>query len=215
MIVTTLNCRGLASLPKNIAIRRLVKDQFINVLFLQEIMGDGFSLAGELELFLSDWVFISLDAKGKSGGLLLGWRIRHFQLLSVWAVDSGLFASLYSIEMKEVLCFMNIYGPYLDRVRFWNNLLSLECLKTTRLIFGGDLNFSLGCLESWGVKASVDSLSDFFSENLDAFGLVDAVPHVLAPTWSNRRVGTENICKRLDRLLISVDFLDLYLHLRQ
>ena len=214
MIVTTLNCRGLASLPKKLVVRRLVEDQFIDVLFLQEIMGDGFSLAGELELMLFGWVFISLDAKGKSGGLLLGWRIRHFQFLSAWAVDSGLFASLYSIEMKEVFCFMNIYGPYLDRVRFWNNLLSLECLKTTRLIFGGDLNFSLGCSEIWGEKAHVDSLSDFFSENLDAFGLVDVVPHVLAPTWSNRRVGNENICKRLDRLLVSAVFLDLDLHLR-
>ena len=122
-----------------------MEDQFIDVLFLQEIMGDGLSLAGEMESLLSGWVFISLDAKGKSGGLLLGWRIRHFQFLSAWAVDSGLFASLYYIEMKEVFYFMNIYGPYLDRVSFWNNLLSLECLKTTRLIFGGDLNFSLGC----------------------------------------------------------------------
>ena len=190
-------------------------NQFIDVLFLQEIMGDGLSLAGELELLLSGWVFISLDAKGKSGGLLLGWRIIHIQLLSAWAVDSGLFASLYSIEMKEVFYFMNIYGPYLDRVRFWNNLLSLECIKTTRLIFGGDLNFSLGYSEIWGEKARVDSLSNFFSENLDAFGLVDVVPHVLAPTLSNRRVGNENICKRLDRLLVSADFLDLDFHLRQ
>ena len=147
MIVTTLNCWGLASLPKKLVVRRLVEDQFIDVLFLQEIMGDGLSLAGELELLLSGWVFISLDAKGKSRGLLLGWRIRHFELLSVWVVDSGLFASLYSIEMKELFYFMNIYGPYLDRVRSWNNLLSLECLKTTRLIFGEDMNFSLGCSE--------------------------------------------------------------------
>ena len=57
---------------------RLVEDQLINVLFLQEIMGDGQSLAGELELLLSSWVFISLDAKAKYGVLLLGWRIRHF-----------------------------------------------------------------------------------------------------------------------------------------
>ena len=130
-------------------------------------------------------------------------------------MDSGLFASLYSIEMKEVLCFMNIYGPYLDRVRFWNNLLSLDCLKTSRLIFGGDLNFSLGCSEIWGEKATVDSLSDFFSVSLDGFGLVDIVPHVLAPTWSKGRVENENICKRLDRILVSTDFLDLDLHLWQ
>ena len=72
MIVTTLNYRGLASLPKKLAARRLVEDRFIDVFFLEEIMGDGLSLAGEMESLLSGWVFISLDAKGKSGGLLLG-----------------------------------------------------------------------------------------------------------------------------------------------
>ena len=52
MIMTTLNCRGLACLPKKLAFHRLIEDQFIDVLFLQEIMGNGLSLAGELELML-------------------------------------------------------------------------------------------------------------------------------------------------------------------
>ena len=52
MIMTTLNCRGLASLPKKLVVRRLIEDQFINVLFLQEIMGNGISFVGELELML-------------------------------------------------------------------------------------------------------------------------------------------------------------------
>ena len=64
-------------------------------------MGNGLSLDGELELMLPGLIFISLDAKGNSGGLLIGWRKRHFNLLNAWAVDSGLFASLYSIEMKD------------------------------------------------------------------------------------------------------------------
>ena len=111
MIVRTLNCRGLASLAKKLAIHRLVEDQNIDVLFLQEIMGNGICLATEMESMLVGWIFISLDAKGNSGGLLIGWRKRLFNLVNAWAMDSGLFASLYSIEMKEVYCFMNIYGP--------------------------------------------------------------------------------------------------------
>ena len=117
--------------------RRLVEDQLIDVLFLQEIMGDGKSLAGEMESLLFGWDFISLDAKGRSGGLLLGWRLRHFHFLSAWAMASGLFVSLFAIEMKEYFLFMNIYGPYLDKERFWNNIFSLDCLKNSRLIFGG------------------------------------------------------------------------------
>ena len=105
--------------------------------FLQEIMSDGHVIAGEMEVLLSGWTLISVDAKGRSGGLLLGWRTRLFQFLSAWAVESGLFASLFSIEMKESFCFMNIYGPYLDRERFWNNIFSLDCLKNSKLIIGG------------------------------------------------------------------------------
>ena len=44
---------------------------------------------------------------------------------------------------------------------------------------------------------------------------MDLVLSVILPTWSNRRVGCENICKRLDRLLVSTDFLDCDLHFRQ
>ena len=54
----------------------------------------------------------------------------------------------------------------------------------------------------------MDSLSDFFTKSLENFGLVDIVPYVMLPTWTNRRVGAENICKILDRFLISSDMLD-------
>ena len=91
MIVTTLNCRGLASLPKKLAVRRLVEDHNIDVLFLQEIMGNGLCLATEMESMLVGWIFISLDAKGKSGGLLIGWRNRHFKLVNAWVVESYLY----------------------------------------------------------------------------------------------------------------------------
>ena len=52
MIVMTLNCRGLASKPKKLAICRLVFDQSVDVLFLQETMGDGVLFACNMELLL-------------------------------------------------------------------------------------------------------------------------------------------------------------------
>ena len=130
-------------------------------------------------------------------------------------MGSGLCTSLYSIELKVVLCFFNLYGPYADREIFWTNLSSLECFKNNNMIFGGDLNFSFGFSEIWGVKAKVDSLYDFFSRYLDVLGLVDLTPSVLLATWYNRRFGGENICKRLDRPLNSADLLDCDLHFRQ
>ena len=77
-------------------------------------------------------------------------------------MESGLCVSLYLIEIKMDLCFVNVYGPYVEKERFWNNLLDFECLKCTKLILGGDLNFSLGLLKIWGCRARIDCLSDFF-----------------------------------------------------
>ena len=111
--------------------------------------------------------------------------------------------------------FLNLYGPYVDREVYWSHLVSLDCFKSSSLIMGGDLNFSMGYSEIWGTKARVDPLSDFFNRQLDGLGLVDIAPVVFLPTWSNRRIGIENISKRLDRLLISADLLDCDFHFRQ
>ena len=124
--------------------------------------------------------------------------------------------TLFSIELKMNLCFFNLYGPYVDRESFWINLLKLECLKSYTLILGGDLKFYVGFSEIWGEKARVDTFSNFFTrQTVDGLALVDIAPSIILPTWSNSRIGSENIYKRLDRLLISADLLDCDLHFRQ
>ena len=60
MIVMTLNYRGLASKPKKLAICRLVSEQSVDVLFLQETMGDGVLFAGNMESLLPGWTFFFL-----------------------------------------------------------------------------------------------------------------------------------------------------------
>ena len=72
--------------------------------------------------------------------------------------------------------------------------MELDCLKCEKLILGGDLNFSMGLSEIRGTRARLDSLSDSFIKYLETFGLVDIVPSVMLPTWTNRRVGAKRIC---------------------
>ena len=84
----------------------------------------------------------------------------------------------------------------------------MECFKCPNLVVGGDLNFSLGQSEIWGVKARVDVLTDFFINLLEGLGLIDITPLDSIPNWSNRRIGPKSICKRVDKLLLSTDFLD-------
>ena len=171
-------------------------------------MGNGVLFVVEMESILKGWTFLSLDAQGKSGGLLLGLKSRFFHLLNAWGVGSGLCASLFSLELNLDVCLVNIYGPCIDREVFWKNLLELDCMKCEKLILGGDLNFTMGLSKIWGFRARLDSLFDFFTKILETHGLVDIIPTVMVPTWTNRRTGNENICKILDRFLLSVDMLD-------
>ena len=67
MIVMTLNCRGLASKPKKLAICRLVFDHSMDVLFLQETMGDGVLFACNMELLLPSRNFVLWMLKENRG----------------------------------------------------------------------------------------------------------------------------------------------------
>ena len=117
-------------------------------------------------------------------------------------MNSSLCAALHSFELQLDLCFINIYGPYTEREVFLNNLLGMNCFSYPNLVVGGDLNFSLGHSKIWGVKARVDVLTDFFTHLFEDLGLIDITPLDSRPTWYNRRIGSESICKRLDRLLL-------------
>ena len=77
------------------------------------------------------------------------------------------------------------------------------------------MNFSMGFSEIWGIRARLGPLSDFFSKYLENYGLADVVPSVMLPTWNNRRVGADNISKRLDRFLLTADLLDFDYFFRQ
>jgi hypothetical protein len=46
--------------------------------------------------------------------------------------------------------YINIYGPYVERVSFWENLKSVVFFRDPLLVIGGDLNFTLSLKEVGG-----------------------------------------------------------------
>ena len=63
-----------------------------------------------------------MGSKVKLGGLLLGWKVNSLLFKNVWAVYSCIGISLYSIELELNFHFVSIYGSYLEREVFLNNL---------------------------------------------------------------------------------------------
>ena len=103
---------------------------------------------------------------------------------------------------------LNIYGPYNERVPFWDSLRASQFLKKENVVIGGDLNFTLGVHDIWGLNARSDPLVAFFKTLLRNLKLVDLDPQNIKPTWSNRRVGDDRVAKRLDRFLLSESLLE-------
>ena len=55
MILMSLNVRGLASLPKKLAVKRLISQHAVDVIFIQETMIEGCVLVQDLELLIHGW----------------------------------------------------------------------------------------------------------------------------------------------------------------
>ena len=76
-------------------------------------------------------------------------------------------------------------------------------LNLPSLFIAVDLNFILSSLEVWGVAAKCDPLTDYFSNLLVEYGLVDIVPNTLGPTWRNGCGGSTGINNRTGPCLLA------------
>eukprot|EP00253_Pinus_taeda_P009499 PITA_09499 len=180
MILTSWNCRGLASKPKKLALREMVMNSKADILLLQETLGNGVEVESVLNALLPGWKFSAMDSAGHSGGLAVGYREGRIKIRNQWGMKQG-------------------------RVPFWNDLMANSTVKNKFMVLGGDLNFSLGRAKAWGPSAREDSLTDFFQNLLIANKFIDVNLIKLKPTWRNRRVGEARVAKRLDRFLINED----------
>jgi hypothetical protein len=149
-------------------------------------MGDATTVIPYLESFLKQWKLIGVDAKGRSGGLALGWNFRFVKLLNTQGFDFWLGVNIFQEELGRCFTILNVYGPYQDQVTFWDNLLKKDFMSNNDIVLGGDLNFSIGMVESWVPRTCPDPLSDVFGHFLSENGLVDISPIKIFPSWCKK-----------------------------
>jgi hypothetical protein len=64
MICMSLNCRGMGSSSKNLALKHIVEIHKPSIIMLQESMGEGGKLVTDLGRLFAGWDFSYLDARG-------------------------------------------------------------------------------------------------------------------------------------------------------
>lgn len=75
-------------------------------------------------------------------------------------------------------------------------------MQADNIILRGDLNLSIGNVESWGHDTNIDALSDSISLLLDENHLIDIPMAQQLPIQWNRRVGDVSLARRLDWFLL-------------
>jgi len=215
MKVMSFNCRGLAGPKKKSALKRVLTLEHPDVILLQETLGEGDIIKEHLESWFTGWSFVTLDVRGRSGGLAVGWRTSALKVISAWGMESVLGVEVMSVELGISLLVINIYGPYLNRIPFWDSLFHNPMLDGESVVIGGDLNFSLGHSEVWGPSTHPDPQASYFTRMLVEKQLIDLEPIKLKPTWRNNRGGAARVAKRIDRFLVKEQMVDRFFQLRQ
>jgi len=104
---------------------------------LQESLGVGVVIIKVLEGLLWGWLFVSKDAMGRYGGIVIGWNSRTMLKTNSWSFVSGLGMELLSQDLNKSLLFLNIYGPYQDKKVLWDSFLQKSFMKRESCIVGG------------------------------------------------------------------------------
>ena len=142
MKFVSLNCRGLASTWKNLALKRMMEVLSPEVILLQETMGQELEVETSLTSLLPQYSFTAQSAIGHSGGLAIGWKKTSIQctnsggacLYPKCQIYLGLGTGTNSYEelmtLKLLLCFSNerncrqleVYGDSMVVINWMNKI---------------------------------------------------------------------------------------------
>ena len=89
-----------------------------DILLLQETLGGGDVIKEKLESWFFGWNFVTLDVRGHSGGLAMGWDTHVVRALNLWGMDLVLGMTVQGLDHRDPVDVFNIYGPYINRIPF-------------------------------------------------------------------------------------------------
>ena len=79
----SFNFRGLAGPLKRPALRRVFDLEHPDIMLFQETLGGGDEIKEKLENWFFGWNSVTLDVRGRSGGLAMGWDTRVVKALNI------------------------------------------------------------------------------------------------------------------------------------
>ena len=207
MIVLSWNVRGLGAKIKRSSIRKITSTKNPWFVFVQETKMESI----DQRIVKSCWNCDNLDWKfspsiGNSGGILSIWEVDYFSLEST-RIEPNWIAIVGTIPSKNLRCILiNLYNPcdVERRKEVWNEIEEMCKSLGIPCLIMGDCNEVTHPSERGSLMVSQTGMYDFknFIQNNN---LLDIPPSNGSFTWIRG-----NSKSRLDRLLISHEWLEIY-----
>jgi hypothetical protein len=160
---------------------------------------------------LGFFLLSQVAATGTSGGLVLSWR-PGIELECFVSNNNDISAWCYSDPPTSPWILSCVYDPsnISDRRAFWDSFAAIgESFEASWLCIG-DFNSILVQAEKQGGRPVSGSSHCPFKRFIDHFGMIDLGFAGNPFTWSNNRLGLENIKERLDKGLASPSWIHLH-----
>lgn len=198
--VLNWNVRGLGDANKCAVIKELACDDNPDIICFQETKlsnCDIFKLRQVCRSKIKN--FLTLNADGSRGGILLAWS----SLFT--AIDSIVLTYSVTVVVKRgdftFMC-TGVYGPQDDASKriFLNELRSIRAMNDYAWILMGDFNLLRSELDTTSQVTNIGTMQDF-NNFIDEAGLFETPLQGRTFTWSNKR--PRPTFSKLDRVLLS------------
>jgi len=204
MNMVSWNCRGMGSSLKINAIRDLINQEQPDFLLIQETKTSDQDFQKQVKR-IKNFEGYSIGSEGASGGIGTLWNRNKWTYSNLQSCNWWIKTELRNKSSQEIYSIYNIYAPnhYRDKARCWESLsLELQSLNDSKIILGGDLNLIRNVEEKFGGKFYADPSREALEVIIQTHNLIDIPPSNGKYTWSNKRIGSQNIKERLDRFLL-------------
>ncbi|GMJ13334.1 hypothetical protein HRI_005002600 [Hibiscus trionum] len=205
MRLLSWNIRGLGSRVKISEARRIVRENNIDIAFIQETKKEMISI----ELVRKFWADDNFDFRfvgsiGKSGGILTIWDKNKFEETSYTIKESFLFIEGKWMSTNLQIALANVYAPCSihNQKLLWEEIRSQKIVSCVCWFLGGDFNAIRKLSERRSVSNSKACIKEFNSF-IDDCKFFDLPLIGIKYTW----YGPNNKRSRIDRIMVEEDWL--------
>ena len=211
MKLLCLNCRGLGRPEAVREVHSLCELHCPWVVFLSETRFFSDRVDGLVSTLGMEGGF-GVGTRGQGGGLALLWsREVTVKLESYDRLHVDVTIRAVSSQFEEWR-FTGFYGESRRELRYrsWDLLNLLSSKSELPWICVGDFNECLHAREQFGGQGRSERQMEGFQEAVEVCGFADLGYIGLPYTWDNRQQHGSNVKVRLDRRLVTAEFLNLF-----